>query len=148
MAQLVRRARRSDGITTVQVKWRLAGRRSAWQSETFAAGTSAQHEARAAAFQADVEEAGNRWPVGWTRGWATTGRNQTFMRLTRPLPWSPWRRSPPTTSSTSGAPTTTTVHSPRRLSQPSRRLAYPAPYALDGKGPLGPGQHTVSHTVR
>ena len=68
MAQPVRRVRKSDGITTVQVKWRQGGRGSAWQSETFAAGTTAQNEARAQAFRVDVEEAGNRWPPGWTPG--------------------------------------------------------------------------------
>src|SRR5918993_434438 len=68
VAQPVRRVRKSDGITTVQVKWRQGGRGSPWQSETFAAGTSAQNEARAMAFRVDVEEAGNRWPAGWTPG--------------------------------------------------------------------------------
>jgi hypothetical protein len=68
VAQPVRRVRKSDGITTVQVKWRQGGRGSAWQSETFASGTTAQNEARAMAFRVDVEEAGNRWPAGWTPG--------------------------------------------------------------------------------
>jgi hypothetical protein len=55
MAQPVRRVRRSDGVIFVQIKWREGGRGSAWQSVTFARGTTAQNEARAMAFVVEVK---------------------------------------------------------------------------------------------
>jgi integrase len=60
---------RSDGGTSVRVKWRLDGGRSGpFQIETFAAGTDAQNFARAEGFKSMVEAAGGQWPEGWVKG--------------------------------------------------------------------------------
>jgi integrase len=58
MAAVVERKRR-DGSCAFQVRWRQG---ESWQSETFGA------KRAAARFALDVEEAGHRWPRGWTPG--------------------------------------------------------------------------------
>ena len=61
MASINSRAR-ADGGTRYQVRWKEGARVGSFQAETFTT------EAGALAFKADVEAAGNRWPVGWIRG--------------------------------------------------------------------------------
>jgi hypothetical protein len=60
---------RADGGKSVRVVWREDGRK---QSEKFAAGSSPLRDAQR--FKALVEEAGDRWPRGWTPGLGFTLR--------------------------------------------------------------------------
>ncbi|MFE6819405.1 tyrosine-type recombinase/integrase [Streptomyces sp. NPDC057677] len=67
MASVHARRNRAGEITSYQVKWRDGGGRTgAPQSEKFD-GDEAGQEA-AAIFKAAVDEAGQRWPLGWVKG--------------------------------------------------------------------------------
>jgi hypothetical protein len=62
---LDRRHRKTDGVTSVLVRWKDGGSRAgAWQCETFAAGSTEENETAAADFKATVEAAGHGWPDG------------------------------------------------------------------------------------
>jgi integrase len=62
MASLEIRKRRDQSVC-YRVRWRTGGtREGSWNSESF------EDERAAQRFQLDVEEAGEHWPKGWTKG--------------------------------------------------------------------------------